>query len=189
MGKYNKKDNHDYLLQNNLLGIRFYEELEQAETLAFSLRAIALEQGEYEINAFTKEDFQDLHRYLFQDIYSFAGEFREVQLIKGNTHFCQFQFLDSVATKLFQELDEEPTWHSLEEAASRLAYFKSELNMLHPFREGNGRTIRIFIHAYATARGFEWAYETIDRERYMRAMIQSVIDLSELSQLFFDTLQ
>ncbi len=54
-----------------------------------------------------------------------------------------------------------------EEAADRLAYFKTELNLLHPFREGNGRTIRIFIHAFAFSRGVTWQYENMDREAYM----------------------
>ena len=49
-------------------------------------------------------------------------------------------------------------WNSLDEAANRLAYFKSELNMLHPFREGNGRVIRIFIRAFALSKGVQWEY-------------------------------
>ncbi|MFD0942871.1 Fic/DOC family protein [Savagea faecisuis] len=189
MGKYNEKDNDDYLLKHNLFGIDSHEELEKAETLSFSLRATALEQGDYTIDSFTLKGFQDLHRYLFQDIYPFAGKFRDVQLMKGNTRFCQVQFLNNIAIDLFRELNEEPFWNSLEEAADRLAYFKSELNMLHSFREGNGRTIRIFIHAYALARGIEWAYETIDREKYMQAMIQSVVDLGALRKMLLETIQ
>lgn len=189
MGKYNEKDNDDYLLKHNLFGIDSHEELKKAETLSFSLRATALEQGEYTIDSFTMKGFQDLHRYLFQDIYPFAGKFRDVQLMKGNTRFCQVQFLNNNAIDLFRELNEEPSWSSLEEVADRLAYFKSELNMLHPFREGNGRTIRIFIHAYALARGIEWAYETMDREKYMQAMIQSVVDLGALRKMLSKTIQ
>ncbi|MBD7908493.1 Fic family protein [Sporosarcina gallistercoris] len=67
---------------------------------------------------------------------------------------------------MFTELQEEPKWANLEEAAQRLAYFKSELNMLHPFREGNGRTIRIYMYVFALLRDIEWNYETLDHDIY-----------------------
>lgn len=61
--------------------------------------------------------------------------------------------------------------------------------MLHPFREGNGRTIRMYIYVYALVRGIEWQYETMDRKRYIEAMIQSVVDLKMLRQVFLETIQ
>ncbi|PIC83654.1 Fic family protein [Sporosarcina sp. P1] len=189
MGKYNEKDNDDYLLTHNLLEIDSHNELERAEALAFTLRATSMEQDDFNMDSFTLQDFQNLHYYLFQDIYPFAGEFRDVQLMKGNTRFCQVQFLKDYANDLFLQLNEEPIWNSLDEAANRLAYFKSELNMLHPFREGNGRTIRIFLHAYAMKRGIEWAYEAIESEEYIQAMIQSVIDLGALRKIFLETIE
>lgn len=97
--------------------------------------------------------------------------------------------MNNYACNLFLELNEEPFWNSLEEAADRLAYFKAELNMLHPFREGNGRTIRIFLHAYAIERGIEWAYETLESEKYLQAKIQSVTDLGALREVFLETIQ
>ena len=189
MGKYNEKDNDDYLLTHNLLEIDSHNELERAEALVFTLRATSMEQYDFNMDSFTLQDFQNLHYYLFQDIYPFAGEFRDVQLMKGNTRFCQVQFLKDYAIDLFLQLNEEPFWNSLDEAANRLAYFKSELNMLHPFREGNGRTIRIFLHAYAMKRGIEWAYEAIESEKYIQAMIQSVIDLGALRKIFLKTIE
>jgi len=189
MEKYNEEKNDDYLLKHNLLGITSPEELERAEVLVFTLRAAELEQAGIHSISLTLKGFQDLHFYLFQDVYPFAGKFRDVQLIKGNTRFCQVQFLDSYAMQLFRELNEEPAWDSLEEAANRLAYFKSELNMLHPFREGNGRTIRMYLYAYALTRNVEWAFEIMDRETYIQAMIQSVVDLGALRQLFKETIR
>ncbi|PIC63437.1 hypothetical protein CSV79_11625 [Sporosarcina sp. P13] len=189
MGKYNDEENDDYLIKYNLLEIDSHKELERAEALAFSLRAMALEQNDFIFESFTLKKFQQLHHYLFQDIYPFAGKFRDVQLMKGATRFCQVQFLNSYASNLFMELNEEPLWNSLNEAADRLAYFKAELNMLHPFREGNGRTIRIFLHAYAISRGIEWSYETLESEKYLHAMIQSVTDLESLREVFLETIQ
>lgn len=188
MGKYNEQNNDKYLLENNLLGISTIEDLEEAEAFAFSIRAAELEREENVIDIFTEESFRRLHYYLFQDIYPFAGQFRDVQLMKGNTRFCQVQYISSYASNLFNQLNKEPVWDSLEEAARRLSYFKSEFNMLHPFREGNGRTIRIFIHAFALSKGVKWEYENMDREVYIQAMIQSVTNTELLKRLFFDTI-
>lgn len=187
MKRYNSEENDPYLLRHNLLGIQTYEQLEEAEALVFSIRAAELEQRGFHF-PFTKEGFKSLHQHLFQDLYSFAGEFRDVQLMKGGTRFCQVEHLDLYSADLFCKLGKEPGWTTLEEAADRLAFFKSELNMLHPFREGNGRTTRIFIHAYARSKGLEWAYETIPRDVYMEAMIESVIKSDSLKALFLKTL-
>ncbi|SES20139.1 Fic family protein [Psychrobacillus sp. OK032] len=188
MAKYNEFNNDDYLLKTNLLDINDFDELEQAEAFTFSIRAAQIEQGAYKITAFSKKDFVDLHYQLFQDIYSFAGQFRKVQLMKGTTRFCQVQFLDAYASDLFNQLQNEPAWDSLVLAAKRLAYFKSELNMLHPFREGNGRTTRIFLQEYTQSKGFFWNYNKIDRNDYMQAMIRSVTSEDLLENLFLKTL-
>lgn len=188
MAKYNKQDNDEYLLKHNLLGIDCYQELERAESFVFSLRATDFERGVFVLRDYTMEEFKKLHHYLFQDIYPFAGEFRDVQLMKGNTRFCQVQFLNDYAIELFRQLKAEPSWRSLDEAADRLAYFKSELNMLHPFREGNGRTIRIFLHAYAKSQSIEWSYEEMDSSTYMRAMTESVVNIAPLKELYLKTI-
>lgn len=188
MGKYNEQDNDEYLLKHNLLGIDCYQELEKAESFVFSLRATDFERGEFVLKEFTMEEFKKLHHYLFQDIYPFAGNFRDVQLMKGNTRFCQVQFLNDNAIKLFHQLKTEPSWKSLDEAAERLAYFKSELNMLHPFREGNGRTIRIYLHAYAKNQSIEWSYGEMDSATYTQAMIESVVNIAPLKELYLATI-
>ncbi|MGP4038571.1 Fic/DOC family protein [Gracilibacillus sp. D59] len=188
MDKYNNEQNDQFLLEVNLLGAETYEELKEAEAFAFAVRAAELERTQNRIKSFKESDFQELHRYLFQDIYPFAGQYRNVQLSKGNTRFCQAQFISSYAAQLFEELNNESGWENKDKAAERLAYFKSELNLLHPFREGNGRTIRIFLHAYAMTMGYKWEYEKIDREAYLNAMIASVTDTNALYQLFLDSI-
>lgn len=188
MTKYNEVENDDYLLKNNLLNINNIRELEQAEAFTFSIRAAQIEQGTYEITRFSKLEFTRLHHHLFQDIYSFAGQFRDVQLMKDRTRFCQVQFLDAYASDLFHQLENESSWDSVKHAAKRMAYFKSEINMLHPFREGNGRTIRIFLQAYASSKGFLWNYDKMSRDDYMQAMIYSVTNESLLEKLFLNTI-
>ncbi|MFC9540914.1 Fic family protein [Lysinibacillus sp. NPDC056959] len=89
---------------------------------------------------------------------------------------------------MFYQLNNEPAWITLNQAAKRLAFYKSELNMLHPFREGNGRTIRIFIQAYALSKVVNWNFTNMDKEIYLNAMIQSVINTELLERQFFNTI-
>lgn len=189
MQRYNFGADDDYLLKNNKLGITTIEQLERAEQYAFMIRALQVETERYTIKQLTKQSFCALHHHLFQDIFTFAGEFRDVQLSKGNTRFCQAQFLDVMADELFAEMRREGNWETTAQAAERLAYFKAELNMLHPFREGNGRTIRIFLHAYARTKGYEWHYMNLVKDAYMNSMIQSVTNTSELRRILYETLQ
>lgn len=188
MTKYNVHENDDYLLQHNKLQIKRINELLKAEAIAFSLRAMKIEQGNYHRSQFDFESLKQLHYFLFQDVYLCAGIARDVQLMKGATRFCQFEYIDRYANELFKELETEECWHTINEAAKRLAYFKSELNMLHPFREGNGRTLRIFLSLYAQEKEYHWAYEEMKQEEYIEAMVQSVTDGSKLACLLEKTL-
>lgn len=189
MQRYNFGADDDYLLTHNKLGIETIEQLERAEQYAFMVRALQIETERYTIDTFTKQSFCALHHHLFQDIFTFAGTFRDVQLSKGNTRFCQAQYLDIIADELFFELQHEEPWTTKDRAAERLAYFKAELNMLHPFREGNGRTIRIFLHAYARTKGYEWHYMDLVQDDYMNSMIQSVTNTVKLQRILYNTLE
>lgn len=188
MERYNFSDDEQYLLRKNLVGATNFEELEKAEQFVFTVRALQFEQGDYVIINYSENSLVALHFHLFQDIYKFAGEFRDVQLVKGETRFYQMQFIQSELERIFSELTKEPAWSTIDEAATRLAYFKSELNIIHPFREGNGRTIRLFIQALARSQGYEWHYSNMDQTTYMNAMIRSVYNTQLLEQLFKETL-
>lgn len=189
MGKYSIENQDNYLLEHNLLGATSYDELEQLEAVAFSIRATQLEeQGFHFLFPITIASMKQLHYYLFQDIYPFAGKIREVQLMKEETRFCQAEFIEKNLKNLLFQLQEEPVWQSMGKAAGRLAFYKSELNMIHPFREGNGRVIRIVIRELALRRGLDWEFSKIERSLYIRAMIRSVIDDKLLKELFMETL-
>lgn len=177
-----------YLLAQNLVSAKNFNELEIAEQFGFTVRALQFEQGEYQVTSFSSKSLVALHLHLFQDIYNFAGEFRDVQLVKGQTRFCQMQYIHSELERVFNELAEEKSWETIEHTVERLAYFKSELNIIHPFREGNGRTIRLFVQALALNREDEWHYSEIDLSTYMNAMIRSAFNTQLLEQLFKETL-
>ncbi len=188
MEKYNFGEDEDYLVKYNILGIENLHDLERAEQYVFMVRSLEIEQGHFQFERFDWNTLLALHHYLFQDIYQFAGQVRNVQLAKGTTRFCQAQHISRMAEQLFREMQNEPKWQSIKEAAERLAYFKSELNMIHPFREGNGRTTRLFINAYAKKQGFFWNYAALDQAEYMEAMIQSVLNTEQLVSMFQKTL-
>jgi len=85
--------------------------------------------------------------HLYPDIYPFAGKFRTENIEKGSTFFCKSQFIEENLNSIFSKLDKDRYLKGLnpEESSQKVAYYMSELNIIHPFREGNGRSIREFI--------------------------------------------
>ena len=94
---------------------------------------------------FSLKHMCSIHKQLFQDVYSWAGKTRTVDISKG-TIFCLVQFIESQFDDLYRKLKKENFLSDIsdeQEMSKRLAYYLGELNMIHPFREGNGRTQRI----------------------------------------------
>ena len=133
---------------------------------------------------------QTIHRIVFQDIYSWAGEVRTIPIAK-NHPFCLPQFIEEQATQLFASLASEQGLVNLkcEVFIDRLTHFMSELNAIHPFREGNGRSQRMFFELLASDAGYvlDWS-QTTEAEniaahiaamegdtRLLRAMISAVV--------------
>ncbi|MFC3418734.1 Fic family protein [Salinicoccus hispanicus] len=115
------------------------KELEQLERVAFYLSSSKLESDGLDfLLPVSSTSIMKLHRMLFHKIYDFAGESRDVILMKDQTRFCEPQYMEEQLDEIVKEINSEATWYSLKDAAKRLAYFKAELNMIHPFREGNG---------------------------------------------------
>lgn len=126
-----------------------------------------------------------IHEYIFQDLYDFAGKFREEDITKGSTIFCKSQFIQHNLEILLDELKAENHLANLDKNAfiKRLAYYMAELNILHPFREGNGRTIREFIRQLALKNGYDLDWSQIEGDLLLQAMIQSAhMDFSLLER-------
>lgn len=109
------------------------------------------------------EAFLEIHRYILQDIYPFAGELRKEMISKGSSSFAHPKFIDAEMRKIFAGLAEENYLKGLprERMITRLAYYLAELNALHPFREGNGRTVREFARQLAMNAGYQLEWEKI----------------------------
>lgn len=125
---------------------------------------------------FEKAYLIKLHRYIFQDIYPFAGEIRSEDIWKQSTFFCRSQFIDNELDRIFSELKDEKYLKTCDEDefVKRLAYFMSEINLIHPFREGNGRVIREFIRVLALKSERQMNWHVVDSDELLAGVIAAV---------------
>ncbi len=135
---------------------------------------IRLEEG-LPSGSLTVADYCAVHRHLFGDVYHWAGQFRTTRISKGSSMFCYPEHIADQMKMLFGGLGKE---HFLRELASNafanaLAMFLGELNAIHAFREGNGRTQLIFCAKLAHSAGYPLALENIEPDRFLSAMIAS----------------
>ena len=118
---------------------------------------------------FDLDHLKKIHAHIFQDVYAWAGEQRTISISKGGSMFCLPQHLEFAAGDIFGKLARENHLKGLsrEAFADRAAYFFSEINALHPFREGNGRTQNLFLKQLGHGAGFEVSLEKVGREQMM----------------------
>lgn len=92
-----------------------------------------------------------IHEYLFQDIYDFAGKIRIINIAKGSTMFCKPEFIESQGIEIFDKLKNEKYFVGTNKSLfiKKMAEFMGDINMLHPFREGNGRAQRVLFELIA----------------------------------------
>ena len=153
----------------NLLGLKTTEELEAAEA-DITAAAIASVSDEPALGNFDLEHLRNIHWELFKAIYDWAGEIRTVEISKGSTRFANADAIETAATALFEDLHNEKLLVGLarDQYVRRLAYYYSEVNVLHPFREGNGRTERAFFSQLAATAGYRIAWRQIDADENIR---------------------
>lgn len=118
---------------------------------------------------------QAIHKYLFEDIYDFAGEIRTVNMAKGNFRFAPLMYLQSA----LENIDKMPQ-SNFDEIVEKYV----EMNIAHPFREGNGRSTRIWLdHILKTEIGKVVDWSKVDKEDYLLAMERSPIKDVEIKVL------
>ena len=124
---------------------------------------------------FDLQHLQNIHRFLFGDIYEWAGELRTVNITKGNK-FCLFQFIENAATQAFNELKNEHylIGQPLDVFIKRASYYLGEINAIHPFREGNGRAQRNFIECLGKVAGYDIVWE-VSPEQMIEASANSFL--------------
>ena len=125
--------------------------------------------------SFDLRHLQTIHKFLFRDVYPWAGKLRTVNIAKGN-QFCNCLYLESGSQPIFIKLREED--HYLincrpENVAEKLAYYLGEINVIHPFREGNGRTQRVFIQYLAAVAGYYVDFSDVSAKEMIEASAQA----------------
>ena len=169
----------------NKLDIHDHEKLHIYERKLTMLRLRELIKRPMEGN-FDLEYLQAIHRYIFQDIYDWAGELRKVEIAKGNM-FCKVIFIKEQADKIFEKLKNENYLAGLEKEvfSKRLAYYFSEINALHPFREGNGRSQREFIRSLSLKNGYILYFADASQDEMIEASKDSFLcDYRSMETLF-----
>jgi cell filamentation protein len=187
-GKYGTGEDSQYCYPNsdvliNRLGIVDKALLESAETALTERRADAYVPNFDELSL---SALCAIHFHLFQDVYDWAGEFRTVDISKGSTRFANVRRIEPEAQRLFQQLEQERylTGLSKTQFASRLAHYYCELNVIHPFRDGNGRAQRLLFEVISINAGFAIRWKVVERIAWRDANIAGYVgQLAPLTML------
>ncbi len=122
----------------NIPGLDEAEQLAAFERNAVAWRSLSLPTGHYDV-----AHLKAIHKHLFQDVYGWAGEFRTIPMAKGASRFAQPQYIEQETRKILGRIAvAEMRTAPVDRFTAALAEMISELNAVHPFRKGNGRTIR-----------------------------------------------
>lgn len=161
----------------NRFGITNADELEAAEAAAVAIRTYELRQSPLQ-GKFDLEHLQAIHKHLFQDVYEWAGQLRKLDISKGSTRFANHLHLATAMNKITAQLIDDDHLLGLEPAAlaDKCAYYMAELNALHPFREGNGRTQREFINHLCANCGYTVAWENAQPDELLKRTIIAHMD-------------
>ena len=161
----------------NRLGILDSAELAREEERLSKRRAVELfESGALDqLEPGTVAALREIHRQLFQDVYAFDGELRTVNLAKGNFRFAPLMYLEAALANI-----EKMPQGCYDEIVEKYV----EMNIAHPFREGNGRSTRIWLdHILKTEIGKVVDWSKVDKEDYLLAMERSPIKDVEIKVL------
>ena len=174
MSRYDADDTYCYPgtdVLRNKAEITNAENLDAYEGELSTLRSIEILENPV-TGQFDLAHLQRIHLALFQDVYDWAGKIRTVDISRGNSRFANVRFIESAANDIFNNLARENWLKGLDADAlsKRLAHYLSEINALHPFREGNGRVQRIFISQLSQSAGYLLDYSDLEQEQIYRAM-------------------
>ncbi len=166
----------------NKLGITNSADLAREEERISKKKAVELfEKGILEnLSAGRFSTLQVIHKYLFDEIYEFAGKIRTVNLAKGNFRFAPLMYLDAA----LENIDKMPQ-STFDEIIEKYV----EMNIAHPFREGNGRSMRIWLdHILKNEISKVVDWSKVDKEDYLLAMERSPIRDIEIKHILKNAL-
>jgi len=158
----------------NVRDIHDSDKLAELEAQATNFRIRQLEHKPI-VGEFDTRHLQFIHHHIFQDVYPWAGELRTVDIGKAGGLFAFKEHIVSTLAKTFEDLKKERhlSGADLKRFCSRGAHYLGEINAVHPFREGNGRTQREFMRALALKNGYALDWSRVSRDQMMEASKQS----------------
>ena len=198
--KYHLKDSSLYIegtdIPQNRLNIRNAEVIHELERELIEEAYTIFYDELNSDTVFDEKYFKKLHKSIFESLYEWAGKYRDFNMSKGDSRFCQGEFVQSASKKIFDELKEENYLKDYEKLskevfARKLAYYKCEIIALHPFYELNGRITRLFFDMIAIFNGYKYIdYSTISSKEYIEASIECVqfADCNKFEKIIFDGL-
>ena len=172
----------------NKFGIKHQDLLFELESQITNSKFVKSKRSDDDIPTgnFDLKHLQAVHKYLFGELYDWAGEIRKQGFIsKGQSVFCFAPMIESYARGIFSKMQRENfSEMEVKQCACRLAYYLSEVNALHPFREGNGRSTRLWLDAILKKelrQVVDWS--KVDKDDYLLAMERSPIKDTEIKLL------
>lgn len=173
----------------NKLDIRNAELLKEYETGIVGLKLTSLMKNK-KVYPFTEEGIKSIHKYLFNEIYNFAGEYRLENILKENFRFSEYQYIEENMPLIIKKIDiEKMKEMNFDTLCKTLSEIMTDLNVLHPFREGNGRTIREFIREMAFVCGYEVNFSNVDYDLILDVSRKAVVDDTEQVELLKNILK
>ena len=170
----------------NKLGIRDEAVLAETEAAIVLGKASLLDQHPIQ-GAFDYDHYKQIHQFLFCDLYDWAGQVRTANISKKGTTFVPVEEIEPCAEACFTRMNAFcPDGLSHRELAEEVADCYHTVNMLHPFREGNGRAQRIFFTQWIRELGFELDLTTADLDEFMVATIYAAQGVMDQLVDFFD---
>lgn len=136
------------------------------------------------LDSFEMEDFLNMHKVLFEDLYDFAGKIRDENIVMDGILLCKSGVVELCLTDLFSTLKDVQI-NSIDELCEFLAYYYSEFSVIAPFRDGNEIVIRKFLEEFSKYLGYDFSFENINNEELKEAVIYSFYhDTSKLINVF-----
>lgn len=183
-------DSYCYPDTNILINIPNIKDKKILEEFEAAITAQRADEG-FPAGTFDIAHYKAIHHHLFQDIYSWAGEYRTVRISKNASSFCYPENIPAQMQQLFHNLNTNNNLKNLDSElfSSKLADFLSSLNAIHPWREGNGRIQNIFITLLTEQAGHKLDFNKIDTKNLLDAMITSFNgDDTLLQKLIFNSI-
>ncbi|PHS31978.1 MAG: cell filamentation protein Fic [Sulfurovum sp.] len=179
------------LLASNLLEAKTLKQLYEKEKILTNAKMIAL-QKQPVVGCLDYAHLKDIHAYLFSDVYTWAGKDRyeagiHADFGKGTTLFTSYDKLPQVSKHLFDALKDEKYFQRQDKKTftQSAAVFMNGVNILHPFREGNGRVQRIFMEYVAKEAGYTLSFTSINADEMIKASVYGAKgDMSLMLDIF-----